>query len=53
MRNYSDRESGVVILALFVLIIIGVVIAAFLFVMNKQKGEGGNTQINIHNTINL
>lgn len=52
MRN--NKESGLVIIALFVLIIIGVVIAAFLFVMQKQrKAEGKDTQINIQNTINL
>jgi len=49
-----DKESGVVILALFVLIIIGVVIAAFLFVMQKQrKADGKDTQINIQSTIHL
>jgi flagellar basal body-associated protein FliL len=56
MRNNPGRnnESGVVILAVFVLIIIGVVIAAFLFVMQKQrKAEGKETQINIQSTINL
>jgi hypothetical protein len=48
------KESGVVILALFVLIIIGVVIAAFLFVMQKQrKAEGKDTEIKIESTINL
>ncbi len=49
-----DKESGVVILALFVLIIIGIVIAAFLFVMQKQrKTDGKDTQINIQSTIHL
>ena len=48
------RESGVVIIALFVLIIIGIVIAAFLFVMQKQReSDGKNTQIKIESTINL
>jgi hypothetical protein len=50
----NDRERGVVILAIFFLIIIGIVIAAFLFVMQKQrKAEGKGTQIKIENTINL
>lgn len=41
-------------IALFVLVIIGVVIAAFLFVMQKQrKANGQNTQIKIESTINL
>jgi len=56
VRNYqiNNRESGIVIIALFVLIIIGVVIAAFLFVMQKQRqSEGKDTQIKIENTINL
>ena len=49
-----SRESGVVIIALFVLIIIGVVIAAFLFVMQKQrKADGKDTEIKIESTINL
>ena len=48
------KESGVVILALFVLIILGVVIAAFLFVMQKQRKAGGHeTQIKLESTINL
>lgn len=50
----NEKERGVVILALFVLIIIGVVIAAFLFVMQKQrKADGKDTQIKIESTINL
>lgn len=53
-NNARSKESGVVILALFVLIIIGVVIAAFLFVMQKQrKAEGRDTEIKIESTINL
>lgn len=41
-------------MAVFMLIIIGVVIAAFLFVMQKQrKAEGKDTQIKIESTINL
>jgi heme/copper-type cytochrome/quinol oxidase subunit 2 len=48
------QESGLVIIALFVLIIIGVVIAAFLFVMQKQRESNGqDTQIKIESTINL
>ena len=50
----AHNESGVVIIALFVLIIIGVVIAAFLFVMQKQReSDGKDTQIKIESTINL
>ncbi len=53
-NNAPNKESGVVIIALFVLIIIGVIIAAFLFVMQKQrKADGKDTQIKIENTINL
>ena len=52
-NEYGNKESGVVFLALFALIIIGIAIAAFLYVMKKQQGHDGNTQINIHNTINL
>lgn len=50
----SKDERGLVILALFVLIILGVIIAAFLFVMQQQrKAEGKDTQIKIESTINL
>lgn len=57
MTHSSDaqhRESGIVFIALFILIIIGAVIAAFLFVMQQQrKAEGKETQIKIESTINL
>jgi len=50
----SEKERGIVVLGLFTLIIIGVLIAAFLFVMQKQrKAEGKDTQIKIQSTINL
>jgi hypothetical protein len=50
----NDREQGVVILALFALIILAVVIASFLFVMQKQrKSQGKDIQINIQSTIKL
>jgi len=50
----ADREGGLVILGLFMLIIIGLAIAAFLFVIQKQRqNHGGKTQINIQSTINL
>src|SRR5690349_16386144 len=45
MRNQTmrNRESGVVILALFVLIILGVVIAAFLFVKRQHDHKTVST----------
>jgi len=47
-------ERGIVILALFMLIILGAIIAAFLFVMQQQrKADGKDTQIKIESTINL
>lgn len=50
----NDKERGIVILGLFMLIIIGIVVAAFLFVMQKQrKSDGQDTQIKIESTINL
>lgn len=50
----SKDERGLVILALFVLIIIGAIIASLLFVMQKQReAEGKDTQIKIEGTINL
>ena len=53
-NNAPNKESGVVILALFVLIIIGIVIAAFLFVMQKQReSKGQDTQIKFESTIEL
>lgn len=52
--NIRNKESGVIVLALFFLIIIGAAIAAFLFVAQKQREAGGkDTQINIQGTINL
>lgn len=42
------------LLALFVLIIIGAIIAGFLFVMQKQReANGQSTQIKIEGTIDL
>lgn len=53
-KAIGNKESGVVFLALFFLIILGVIIAAFLFVMQQQrKAEGKETQIKIEGTINL
>lgn len=45
MSNYknTDRESGVVVLALFVLIIIGVLVAAFLFVKREHDKKPVST----------
>ncbi|HTH71903.1 MAG TPA: hypothetical protein VL737_00890 [Candidatus Pristimantibacillus sp.] len=51
--QYDNKESGIVFLALFALIIIAIVIAAFMFVAKRQHGTNGKTQININNTINL
>jgi len=54
MNTTRSKESGIVILALFMVIIIGIVVAAFLFVMQKQrKADGQDTQIKIQSTINL
>lgn len=54
MNTTRSKESGIVILAIFMLIIIGVVVAAFLFVMQQQrKDKGQDTQIKIESTINL
>jgi uncharacterized membrane protein len=50
MYNNDTRakESGVILLALFALIIIGIIIAAFLFVLQQQrKADGHDTQIKI------
>lgn len=41
--NRPDRQSGVVVLALFVLIIIGVLIAAFLFVKREHDKKSVST----------
>jgi hypothetical protein len=42
-NNTDHKESGVVILALFVLIILGVLIAAFLFVKNSRDKKPVST----------
>lgn len=53
MANSKD-ERGLVLLALFVLIVIGAIIAGLLFVIQKQRAANGQgTQIKIEGTINL
>ena len=52
--NTREKERGVVTLALLVLIVIGVIIAALLFVMQQQReADGQGTQIKFESTINL
>lgn len=52
--NVAEKERGLIILALFVLIIIGALIAGMLYIWQQErKADGQGTQIKIESTINL
>ncbi len=52
--NTTQKERGLVVLALFVLIILAALIAGMLYIMQQErKADGQGTQIKIESTINL